>query len=373
MKVITIIFIILLNSMFISSLKKTNILKILRKVNNYFISKNPDPTIPTFVVKERTSNLWTRAVYYEGLMELLKIDPNSYYLNYTLTWADFHKWSPRFGIETLDADNQCCGQTYFNLLNYLKTPNPKKKLENLFKNLEFQMSTNRYDYWNWIDALQMAMPVYAQAYAFTNNRKYINYAMKSYHWTRNICGGGLFNTKIGLWYRDADFTPPVKESDGNDCYWSRGNGWVYAALARVMEIIGKKDEYFNELKNDFILMSEAIAKTQRDDGFWNVSLVSPKTHGGKETTGTSLFLYGMSWGIRNAILDDQKYRNTIDKAWRALEVDSVHANGFLGYVQGTGKSPNDSQPVNYTRIPNFEDFGTGCFLLAGTEYYKLIE
>ena len=373
MKFITIILTILLKSMFISSLKKENILKILRKVNHYFISKNPDPTIPTYVGKERTSNLWTRGVYYEGLMELQKIDPNPYYLNYTLTWADFHKWSPREGIETLNADNQCCGQTYFNLLKYLKIPNPKKKLENLFKNLDNQISQNRYDYWDWIDALQMAMPLYAQAYAFTSNRKYINYAMKSYHWTRNICGGGLFNEKVGFWWRDANFTPPVKESDGNDCYWSRGNGWVYAALARVMEIIGKKDEYFNELKNDFILMSEAIAKTQRDDGFWNVSLASPATYGGKETTGTSLFLYGMSWGIRNAILDDKKYRNIVDKAWRALEVDSVHANGFLGYIQGTGKSPNESQPVNYTRIPDFEDFGTGCFLLGGSEYYRLIE
>jgi rhamnogalacturonyl hydrolase YesR len=373
MKIFSLIFFFLINSMISISNKKEDILKTVRKVNSYFMSKNPDPTVPTFVKKERSSNLWTRAVYYEGLMELQKIDPNPQYLNYSLTWADFHKWTPRDGVQTTNADNQCCGQTYFTLLDLVKFPNPTKQISNLLKNLDDQIASKRYDYWDWIDAIQMAMPLYAQAYIFTGDRKYIDYAMESYRWTRNVCGGGLFNTKNGFWWRDANFVPPFTEEDGNDCYWSRGNGWVYVALARVMEIIGKKDKYYFELLNDFIQMSEAIAGVQRDDGFWNVSLVSPATFGGKEATGTSLFLYGMSWGIRYGILDNNKYRKIVDKAWRALRIDSVHPDGFLGYIQGTGKAPTESQPVNYTRAPDFEDFGTGCFLLGAIEYYRLIE
>jgi hypothetical protein len=61
----------------------------------------------------------------------------------------------------------------------------------------------------------------------------------------------------------------------------------------------------------------------------------------------------------------------VTKAWNALVTESVHPNGFLGYVQGTGKEPKDSQPVGYDTVPNFEDFGLGCFLLAGSEMYKL--
>jgi unsaturated rhamnogalacturonyl hydrolase len=49
----------------------------------------------------------------------------------------------------------------------------------------------------------------------------------------------------------------------------------------------------------------------------------------------------------------------------------MHENGFLGHVQGTGKQPSASQPVTYDSMPNFEDFGLGCFLLAGSEVYKL--
>ena len=51
------------------SLKK-EILEVSQRTNNYFMTKYSDPTLDTYVKKVRTSNLWTRAVYYEGLMEI---------------------------------------------------------------------------------------------------------------------------------------------------------------------------------------------------------------------------------------------------------------------------------------------------------------
>jgi hypothetical protein len=51
--------------------------------------------------------------------------------------------------------------------------------------------------------------------------------------------------------------------------------------------------------------------------------------------------------------------------------EGVRKDGSLAYVQGTGKQPSDGQPVNYTSTPDFEDYGLGCFLLAGTEVFRL--
>ncbi|MBQ3858283.1 glycoside hydrolase family 88/105 protein [Segatella bryantii] len=342
-----------------------------QKANAYFMAKYADPTTPTFVKKIRPSNLWTRAVYYEGLMDLYSIDSNQKYIDYTDTWANFHKWGPRNGVKTTDADDQCCGQTYID--RYVQTGKKNKfMIENMIKNMDLQIASGRLNYWTWIDAIQMAMPLYAKMYKVTGDRKYMDYAMKAYRWSRNECGDGLFNTKTGLWYRDADYVPPYKEADGNDCYWSRGDGWVYAALVRVMKELDPKDPYYKELKKDFIAMSTGILKCQREDGFWNVSLVSPTTFGGKELTGTALFLYGMSWGIQKGFLKAKLYRPAADKAWNALEKDCVHTDGFLGWVQGTGKDPSAGQPLSYTKVPDFEDYGTGCFLLGATEYYKLL-
>ena len=38
--------------------------------------------------------------------------------------------------------------------------------------------------------------------------------------------------------------------------------------------------------------------------------------------------------------------------------DAVHPNGFLGYVQGTGKEPKDSQPVSYTHLDVYKRQGS---------------
>ncbi len=85
-------------------------------------------------------------------------------------------------------------------------------------------------------------------------------------------------------------------------------------------------------------MSKALKKCQREDGFWNVSLHDPTNFGGKETSGTALFVYGMAWGVRNGLLDRKEYLPVLLKAWNAMVKDAVHPNGFLGYVQEQAKS-----------------------------------
>ena len=136
-----------------------------------------------------------------------------------------------------------------------------------------------------------------------------------------------------------------------------------------MDEIPADEKHRADYLADFLTMSEALKKCQREDGFWNVSL--PDHFGGKELTGTSLFVCGMAWGINQGLLDRAEYLPIVEKAWNSMVKDAVHKNGFLGYVQGTGKEPKDGQPVTYDSVPDFEDFGTGCFLLAGSEVYKL--
>lgn len=365
---------------------QNNVLESAQKTNNYFMMKYSDPTLPTNVKKVRPSSLWTRAVYYEGLMALNAIDPQQRYIDYATTWADFHKWTPRNGVNTLDADDQCCGQTYVELAA-LKGGDQKALLANVIANLDHQMVTpnskkqtstpkaktnvnSLYGWWTWIDAIQMAMPLYMQIANVTGEQKYRTHAMQMYRWTRNECGGGLFNTKDGLWWRDADYVPPYKEKDGKDCYWSRGNGWVYAAIVRCMNQLSPKSKEYKELKKDFLLMSKGLLSCQHEDGFWHASLVSDADYPTPEMTGTALFLYGMAWGIQQGLLKAKTYRPACDKAWQAL-ASCVHNDGFLGWNQGTGKEPSAGQPVTFDSVPDFEDYGTGCFLLGASEYYKL--
>ncbi|WP_321334092.1 glycoside hydrolase family 88 protein [uncultured Bacteroides sp.] len=351
---------------------KKETLKTLVSVNSYFIKKHEDPTLPSNTDRVRPSNIWTRGVYYEGLMELYRVYPQESYYKYAFDWAAFHDWKLRNGATTRNADDQCCGQTYIDLYNI--SPSSPEMIRSVKDCMNMLVNTPQVNDWTWIDAIQMAMPAFAKLGKLTGEDKYYNKMWDMYAYIRNTHGGnGLFNQKEGLWWRDQDFDPPYKEPNGENCYWSRGNGWVYAALVRVLNEIPQKEQHRTDYINDFKMMSRALKECQRKDGFWNVSLHDPTNFGGKETSGTSLFVYGMCWGIRNGILDRKEYLPVAVKAWNAMVKEAVHPDGFLGYVQGTGKEPKDGQPVTYDSVPNFEDYGVGCFLLAGVEMYKLKE
>jgi rhamnogalacturonyl hydrolase YesR len=338
--------------------------------NKYFMEKWPDVGKVIVTERPRPSNIWTRGVYYEGLMALHKIRPDSACLSYALTWGEFHKWGLRNGIKTRNGDDQCCGQTFIDL--YLMNRFKEERITDIRACIDNMVATDKIDDWSWIDAIQMSMPVYARLGTIYNDKKYFDRMYQMYMYTKTKHGtSGLYNPEDHLWWRDKDFVAPYREPNGEDCYWSRGNGWVLAALVRTMDFLPKKSPYYKEFMTTYKEMVDALVACQREDGFWNVSLHDPTNFGGKELTGTSLFVYGMAWGINNGTLSKKKYLPFVTKAWNGLVNDCVHPNGFLGFVQGTGKEPKDGQPVTFDSMPNFEDFGLGCFLLAGSEVYKI--
>ena len=361
-----------------SSSKKTQtdhgskgVLAAMQLTNKYFMDKWPDAGKPIFTNIERPSNIWTRAVYYEGLMALYSIDKRKEYYDYALQWGEKHKWGLRGGFKTRNADNQCCGQTYIDMYVLDNKQHPDW-IRDLKTSIDSMMVTNKVDDWNWIDAIQMAMPVFARLGNLYNDTSYFRRMYEMYAFAKYKHGGnGLYNAADKLWWRDKDFVPPYKEPNDKNCYWSRGNGWVIAALARVLQVLPKTDPHYDEYLQDYKDMLSALPPIQREDGYWNVSLHDPAHFGGKEVSGTSLFVYGMAWGINNNLIDKKTYLPVLQKAWNAMVKECVHADGALGFVQGTGKEPKDGQPVGYDHYPDFEDYGLGCFLLAGSEVYKL--
>ena len=345
---------------------KENILDKMTLANKYFMNKWPDAGKRIVTDRSRASNIWTRGVYYEGLMALYKLDPKPEYYDYAVGWGEFHNWDLRDGdTYTRNADNQCAGQTYIDL--YLIEPNPER-IQKIKASVDSMMKTTRIDDWNWIDALQMAMPVFAKLGVICQDNSYYKRMYDMYMYTKLKHGtNGLYNRKDGLWWRDSDFDPPYTEPNGEDCYWSRGNGWVIAALVRVLDIMPDDAPYRKEYLKTYKRMVKALLPIQREDGFWNVSLHDPGHFGGKETTGTALFTYGIAWGINNGLLSEKKHKPVVIKAWNAMVNEALHPDGMLGYVQSTGKEPSVGQPVTYDKIPDFEDYGLGCFLLAGYE------
>jgi unsaturated rhamnogalacturonyl hydrolase len=360
--------------------KRSEILSVMVRANTYFMGKWPDMT-RDFTVggTSRPSNIWTRGVYFEGLMGLYGIETDATrktgYSNYAVQWgaSPTHAWQiARGDTNPRNADNQCCGQTYIDLYNIEAQA---VRVADIKTHIDAMVSGSASNDWTWIDAIQMSMPVFAKLGALFSSSGYFDKMHALYVYPKTSLG--LYNTTDHLWWRDTTFKPPTKTPNGQQVYWSRGNGWVFAALTRVLDAIPTTAAYRAEYVSDFTAMASKLATIQRTDGFWNVSLADPNDYGGPETTGTALFTYGMAWGISAGLLDVNVYGPVVTKGWCALasavhtDSTAAHPSGFLGYVQGTGSKPADSQPVTFTSIPDFDDFGLGCFLLGGSEAWQL--
>lgn len=355
-----------------------------KKVTNYFITHYPDVGAESHVGgKTRNSRIWTRGVFYEGLLNMYREQPHEEWLKYALDWGEFHEWYSCTDSQRRHADFQCCGQAYLQL--YMMDPTQTKRMEHIKMRIDDMMATDKIDDWYWIDAIQMAMPLFAMLGTITGDTDYWDRMYQMYAYTRNKHGGEkkgggkpLFNEQTGLWYRDYQFDPPYRDKveTDKDCYWSRGNGWVFMALSRILQFTGDNDTHRSQYIADFQAMSKALKDCQRQDGSWNVSLAAPTNYGqagseGPEMTGTSLFTGGLAYGVRSGLLDAETYLPAIERGWQAMH-RAVHPDtGFIGWLQGAGSKPEDGGVITYNSVPDFEDFGFGCWLWGAAEVHAL--
>lgn len=356
------------------------VLQAMRLANGYFMAKWPDPGAGIVDWREvggprgerhpiDPSHVWNRAVYYEGLMALYSIDPDKKYYDYAVEWGAKHQWMPVNRWNGQLADDQCAGQTWIDLYAIDEQP---ERIKNIKDCIDRMVHSGKCDDWYWIDALQMAMPVFVRLGVLEKDTSYFRKMYDLYHYTKMVEGGrGLYSGTEHLWWRDKNFVPPYKEPNGQDCFWSRGNGWVMAALVRVLSWLPVGDAHRAEYLQNYLEMVKAVVPLQRPDGFWNVSLHDSTHFGGKELTGTALFTYGIAWGIREGWLDGKTYLPVVARAWNGMVGDALHPDGALGYIQGIGMEPKDDQPVTYDKLPLNPDFDLGCFLLAGSEVYQI--
>lgn len=353
---------------------KEDVLAKMKLANDYFINDPAHDPCDNCLTGGRASTIWTRAVYYEGALAYYEVSEDSAALDHAVNWGEFHSWHLRDNVDTTtNADNQCAGQCYIDLYRIDRQP---QWVANIKTSIDHMLTDPRNDYWYWIDAIQMAMPVFAKLAVEYEDDRYLDKMHLLYEYPKTTLG--LYNQEDGLWWRDSGFVD-AKSPAEKKIYWSRGNGWVIAALARVLDELPADDPRRGGYETVVKEMAAALKAVQRDDGFWNENLADPDHFGGPEVTGTAFFVYGMAWGINNDLLDAEEYLPAVEKGWRAIADSAIFSDGRLGYVQGTGKSPGDNG-LNVTNVtpsrdivPDFDDYGLGSVLLAGSEMAKLVE
>ena len=355
--------------------------------NNYFTNEWPVPGCSSCLPGPHPSSIWTRATYIEGSLSLYRINLDTNIYNYGVQWGAFPNWTLRSGDANTLPDDQGAGMEYIEL--YQLDPTQTNRLTHIVNNANYWVSNNvGLSAWSYVDSIHMSMPVYAKLSVLDPNvisalKSNALYAPQMYAWFHNIKSvfgrsNGLYNATDHLWWRDTNFMANYTASDGTKqkCYWSRGNGWAFAALARTMDVLPTNDLHHAEYVQTLQEMAAALKSVQRTDGFWNVNLGYTNDYPGPESSGTACFTYGIAWGINHGYLDANTYLPTAINGWNALANGALHHStgtddGSLGFMQSTGSQPSDGQPITYTSVPNFDDYGLGLFLLAGGQMYQL--
>jgi unsaturated rhamnogalacturonyl hydrolase len=328
-------------------LKRADILKAMKLVADWQIKHSND----------RYNIDWTYAALYDGLLAAARTTGERKYNDWVLKVAQDYKWqlAPRFA----HADDEAIGLTYLTLYNESHNAEELAPTREGMDKLIGRPDDPKENLWWWCDALYMAPKVLAQLSLTTKDHRYLDF--KDHVWW--ITSAALYDPAEHLYYRDNRFLT-MREANGQKIFWSRGNGWVLAGLAMVLQRM--PDNYPSRAKyiEQYKQMAERIAALQPSDGVWRASLLDPASYPNPEISGTAFFTYGLAWGIHHGLLDRKKYLPIVEKSWQGM-LTHIYADGRLGSIQPIGGEPGKFKPSSsYV-------YGVGAFLLAGSELNQI--
>ena len=350
---------------------------VIRKVNTYWQQNN----------KAEVRAFWDNAAYHTGNMEVWKLLGDQQMLDYSIRWAEHNEWKGAKEADpakwkyknygegqdyVLFGDWQICFQTYIDL--YLigngqqpvsKTQAPK--IKRAIEVMSYEADSKASDYWWWADALYMVMPVMTKMYKLTGDTKYLRKLYENLLYSDSI----MLDKETGLYFRDGKYIyPKHKTANGEKDFWARGDGWVLAGLAKVLQDMPEtyvRQPFFVE---KYVNLARGVKKLQQPQGHWTRSMADPEQAPGYETSGTAFFCYGLLWGVNHGYLSKKEFGTTIDKAWNYLTKIALQKDGKVGYVQPIGERARPGQTVDANSQANF---GVGAFLLAACEYCRYLE
>ena len=212
--------------------------------------------------------------------------------------------------------------------------------------------------WCWCDALFMAPPALVELSRQTGDDRYRQFAVKEFWATTEF----LFDPVEHLYYRDSRFFER-RDAKGRKMFWSRGNGWVFAGMPRIVAGLAKDSSDRRRIEAKFVEMAARLRELQKPDGYWPPSLLAPEDSP-PETSGTAFYTYGMAWGISAGLLPRDQYEPVVRRGWAAL-TKAIQPDGRLGWVQQVSDRPET------VAAGDTQYYGVGAFLLAATAVAEL--
>jgi rhamnogalacturonyl hydrolase YesR len=309
---------------------------------------------------------WSQAVFWLGLAELAERRPDSGYRDRILALGARHQW--RLGHRIAHADDHLIGQTWLWAAAHGAGPESlsamRESLDALVARQQHRPPPGPIRFPKcairlcWSDALFMSPPTLAGLSRMTGDSRYADLALAEAGQTIAL----LYDPRQRLFHRDDRFIG-ARDDAGRRLFWSRGNGWALAGIANLLRALDPGDPRAASYRRLFRAMADRVKDLQRPDGSWSAALLDRRQP--PETSGTGLFVFALAWGVNAGLLDRNRYAPAVLRGWAALD-RAAGPDGAVGWVQPIGDRPAPAGPQD--RQP----YGTGAFLLAGTQVLDMI-
>lgn len=308
---------------------------------------------------------WIQAAFYIGLTAFADASQDRRYADAILAHGAAEGWG--FDQRPRHADADATGAVWVwaaqRTHDDAKLAPIKARFDTVLANpstvsLEFETDKDSscQERWCWSDALFMAPPAWVALSKASGDGRYLAHADQEFWATTDF----LYDKDESLYFRDSRFIAQ-RDAAGRKIFWGRGNGWVFAGIARILADLPAGHPSRPRYEALFKQMAAKLVTLQGTEGYWPVSLLVPQKT--PETSGTGFFVYGLAWGINHGVLRDADYRPAMERGWQALAA-AVSPDGKLGWVQRVGAAP-DQVSADDTQL-----YGVGAFLLATSEVSK---
>ncbi len=211
----------------------------------------------------------------------------------------------------------------------------------------------------WADDLFMSVPLLVRMGVITGKNIYFNEATKQIiNFNKYLFDPGKKLYKHG-WFSRAKQRSKV--------FWGRANGWVVWAETEALKFFPAEDRRCKEIKNIFKEHLEGILTCQDESGMWHQVLDDSSSF--EETSCSAMFIAGLSYGIRNGIID-KGYSDNVLKAWSALQKKISRDGVVKDICCGTGIGMN-AEFYNLRERYDNDLRGLGAVINAGIEVSAL--
>ncbi len=310
---------------------------------------------------------WTNGAFYAGVVAAYETTKSKLILDSLMALGQRTGWKP--GRRYDHADDIAISQTYIDLYRLKKDKamiQPTIDTVQRMRTVPGREIKKNGIMWWWCDALFMAPPTLIKLGVTLKDPSYFQTNDVLFRETYER----LYNKTEHLYARDANYLVNAqgegkKESNGKLIFWSRGNGWVMGGLVRILSELPKNHATRDFYLTNFKEMAQKVITLQQADGLWRASLLDPDAYPGGEGSGSGFFCYALAWGINQGILDKATYQPVVRKAWEGLNT-LVSPEGRVGWVQPIGADPRRNFSAE-----SWEVYGTGAYLLAGSEVIKM--